>query len=127
MLQRLRRAIGPANGFPRPYELANALLLRVVDVPRLPIGCRQLTDGRTIWCAWDDDTRVRGTRLFEGIASAVIGAEQSTQSPAEVQTLAGRLAAPPLLMREVGLDQTIFLQPWATETFLRWWWGCGRN
>jgi hypothetical protein len=96
--------------------------LRVREVPALPREIEQLTDGRTLWVATDADERVLGTRIFRGVANAVLGINGYVASEPWTDTLAGRLAAPPMLMMQVGLAEVVRRQRWATEQFLTWCW-----
>lgn len=122
VLRRLRGATSAAAGFPDPNHIAREMSLRVQDVPSLPRGVERLTDARTIWVVSDADPRVRGTRLFRGIASAILWLDRAVQATAAVEALAGRLAAPPALMSRLGLAETVRQQRWATPDFLRWCW-----
>lgn len=119
MLRRLRGHTRYIEGFPSPIRLASAAGLKVIRVPRLPGRCEVLTDGHTIWCVDDTDRRVLGTRLFMGLASAILG--PGARGPADAVHLAARLAAPPLLVLTHGMETTVTLQTWATESFLRAW------
>jgi hypothetical protein len=110
------------DAFPHPYAIADVLGFRVVEVPSLPAGAEQMTDGRTIWVAWAHDQRQRGSRLFRAIAAALLSAQGAPRSEAAAYELAAKLAVPPELMRRVGLDETIRRQAWATECLIRWWW-----
>lgn len=119
LLGRLRGCTGYVQGFPSPVRLASAAGLDVVRVTALPSRCEVLTDGRTIWCVDDDERRALGTRLFLGLASAVLGPARCGKP--DVVHLAARLAAPPLLVLRHGVDETVVRQTWATESFLRAW------
>ncbi len=122
VMRQLRKVTSYMAGFPDPRDLASAMSLRVEDVPSLPCPVEQLTDGRTLWVVADPDQRVRGTRMFRGIASAVLGIDGSVRSATWVEVLAGRLAAPPLLVSQLGLAEAVKRQRWATEQFVTWCW-----
>lgn len=127
LLEKLRTATKAGSGFPDPVALAESAAMRVVDVPRLPGAADQMTDGLVILCAWHDDQRVRGTRIFRAIARTIIHADGVAATEAALTALTARLAAPPALMRRLGLDETIRQQPWATEGILIWWWETGNT
>jgi len=122
VLARLRRLTGYGTGFPQPTELAAGISLDLYPVPRLPGGCTTLTDGRHVLYLADPCRRVSGTRIFLGVAGALLGLQELPHTRADVWFLAGRLAAPPLLVREIGIDEAVRRQTWATELFLRRWW-----
>lgn len=116
----LRSSTRYTAGFPSPRHLA-AVAGCAIEAVALPAGHTHLTDGRTIWYAPHPDRRERGTRIFRGLASAILG-QGGGHSQHAGWYLAGRLAAPPLLVRRVGIDAAVELQTWATEEFLRAWW-----
>jgi hypothetical protein len=120
-LRRMRRCTRSMDGFPEPLELAEVLYFSVVSVAYLPGDAGYMTDGSTIWLQGASQ-RVCGTRLFLGISSAILGLDGQSRTPGGIWTMAARLAAPPLLMRSVGLDETVRRQTWATRSFLRAWW-----
>jgi hypothetical protein len=118
LLERIRRATTYTQGFQSPTTIAASLGLRVVYLSSVPGGVPYLTDGRTVLALHDMDRRVRGTTAFIGVASAVLALQRADRTTAAVQALAARLAAPPVLMSQLGLDETIRRQEWATERFL---------
>lgn len=108
-------------GFPDPFELASAAAILVIPCP-LPSGCTELTDGSIVLFLPGGSRREEGFRVFRGLADALLERDQGAHTSAEVWLLAARLAAPPKLMREVGLGGTIAGQPFVTEHVLRAWW-----
>lgn len=120
------RIVAAATGrkltFPSPIEVAegNGLVLRATPLPdRCP---PEMTDGLVIYYRWDADMRERGTRMFRGVAAALIERMRGEHVPADVSFLAARLAAPPLLLYRAGIEAALARQPWVTERFLRAWW-----
>lgn len=91
-----------------------------VVVVALP-GRTEIADAATIWVSPHDDQRELGSRIFRGLASAIIGPTCRTR--AQICSLASWLAAPPELVREVGgLEEAIAEQTWATDEMIRTWW-----
>ncbi len=120
-LDALVRAERSRNGFPNPIALAVDVGVGVFSV-ELPGGCTELIDEETILVAPAATRREFGERIFRGLAGILLERSQGRHTVEEVRTMAARLAAPPLRMRLVGLDETIRCQRWATTEFLRDWW-----
>jgi hypothetical protein len=120
--ERLRSVTSYTAGFLTPDVVGRAVGARVSYLSVIPGPAEYLTDGRVVWVRWDDDQRVRGTRAFCGVAAAVLGLQRSCCSEEGVQTLAGRLAAPPPLVMRIGLAESVRRQEWATERFLSAFW-----
>ncbi|WP_438029131.1 hypothetical protein [Sorangium sp. So ce233] len=127
LLQQLRQVTAHAAGFQVPAKMAGLLGLKLEYLVAVPGGLPYLTDGRTVWVRHHPDQRVRGTTAFVAISSAVLALQRVERTRDAVVALAGRLAAPPALVMDLGLDETIRRQPWATERFLVWWWSSLRH
>lgn len=105
--------------FPDPHDLVADAGMDVVIVP-LP-GRTEIADAATIWVSPHDDQREFGSRIFRGLASAIIGPTCRTR--AQICSLASWLAAPPELVALVGgLEEAIAEQTWATDEMIRSWW-----
>ena len=115
----LRRYTGYGAGFPDPYRLAQVANVSV-HVVQLPGLLTELAGEGKILCHPSDDSRELGQRVFRGLASLLV--DPGSYSLKAVRVLACRLAAPPVLMRSVGIAETISRQPHITEDDLLWWW-----
>jgi len=75
-------------------------------------------------CRWANavDQRERGTRIFIGLAAALLADARGEHLITEAWRLAWHLAAPPVLVGRVGIDAAVGAQPWAKEDFLRVGW-----
>lgn len=118
ILFRIRPCTAYPAGFPDPHTIADAAGIEVIAAV-LPGRSEVLVNGSELWYRWDPDQRVRGTRIFRGLAKMIVGRNACSED--EILALAGRLAAPPSLLSQLGLSETVRQQPWATEAFLRWW------
>ncbi|MGK3981190.1 hypothetical protein WMF38_56865 [Sorangium sp. So ce118] len=123
LAERLRAATSYNAGFQDPAAVGRAVGAQIAYLADIPGPADFLTDGRVVWVRWDADQRVRGTRAFCGVATAVLGLQRSTGcNNASVSALAGRLAAPPPLVMRLGLSESIRRQQWVTEAFLLAFW-----
>jgi hypothetical protein len=122
LAEQLRSVTSYTAGFQGPEAVGRAMGAQVAYLSVLPGTVDYLTDGRVVWVRWDADQRVRGTRAFHGVATAVLGLQRSNCSEEGVSALAGRLAAPPPLVMRLGLAEAVRRQEWATERFLLSFW-----
>lgn len=123
LAERLRAATSYNAGFQDPEAVSKAVGAQIAYLAAIPGRADYLTDGRVVWVRWDADQRVRGTRAFCGVATAVLGLQRTAGcNNASVSALAGRLAAPPPLVMTVGLAEAVRRQQWATEAFLLAFW-----
>ena len=117
-----RGVVGQRADFPNPFDIAKTAGI-VLVATQLPQECpAEMTDGSTVYYRPHPDRRELGTRLFRGIAAAILERTRGPHTPADVSFLAARLAAPPHLVQRVGIDQAIERQRWMTDRFLRAWW-----
>lgn len=115
------RALREPSWFPTPGAIAAEAGIDIRIVHALPGVRTELTNGALVLALWHDDQRKRGTRLFRGIASALLERTRGRHTAIEATFLASQLAGPPALVRRVGIDEAVRHQTWVEEDFLRSW------
>ena len=105
---------------PDPVHLAVAHKVRVLD--QVPLGAgNECCDGERIYYRWDRSRRIRGTRVFHGLAHCAFGlAKWRGHTEADAVILTAELALPTEVARECRtLADAMRIQPHADPWLLR--------